>query len=108
MNDVPDYRTFSYAQPKARRRRTKAAKAGNNLATNHALRLSLTLEAHELGMNLTDYLEVIGYERHEYTQRMVEQGDCTPEEPVLHDEESGEDDWEDPGVGLVPRLDEEF
>ena len=53
----PDYRKFTL--PKGKRR---SKPKQDSIYTNTRLRLAMTLEAHELGMNLTDYMEYIGYE----------------------------------------------
>ena len=82
---APAYRKFTI-----QKRKLRAIQKPAGLAQNAPLRLSLTLEARELGMNLTDYLEYIGYEP---VQKVVaEEGFSPPEDALLYDEEPSEDD----------------
>jgi hypothetical protein len=84
----PDYRKFTL--PKGKRRKKSKQ---DSIYTNTRLRLAMTLEAHALGMNLTDYMEYIGYEPAQ--TRVDPKGSELPSEPILCGEEQGQDEWSD-------------
>jgi hypothetical protein len=84
----PDYRRFTLPKGK---RRSKSKQ--DSIYTSTRLRLAMTLEAHALGMNLTDYMEYIGYEP--VQTRVDKEGAELLEKSALCCEAQSQDDGQD-------------
>ena len=84
----PDYRVFTLPKGK-RRRKTKR----DLTQTSIQKRLAMTLEARELGLSLTDYLEILDYEQPK--TRMDKEGAELLKKSALCCEAQSQDDGQD-------------